>query len=149
MTTEVQIRADLQSPTLAEAKQHLRVTHNEDDTYIQSLINAATAEREDSTGIALRQIAAIYTGTTPSNFLPVFLPYRPIASVTAVTVNGQPVGYTLQGNKVFPTSAWQAGTVKITFTATPNGVVQSTDSIAILHRVAYLYVNRGDENDRG
>lgn len=54
MTTSVTARSSLLPVSLEEAKQHLRVTGEEQETYIDSLLHAATEYVESATGRSFR-----------------------------------------------------------------------------------------------
>jgi len=72
--------------TLPDAKNHLRIEHNDDDSEIQRLIGAATRHVEQLTSRQL--ITATYTWTTkrfPDSGMPLVFPVAPLASVTSVT----------------------------------------------------------------
>lgn len=69
--------------TLAEAKAHLRVTHNADDALIGSLITSAREVVELNTGRALA--AASYLWAADDGCWPVRLPLWPVAELTAVS----------------------------------------------------------------
>jgi uncharacterized phiE125 gp8 family phage protein len=68
--------------TVAEAKEHLRVTAGEDDAYITALIKVARRQVEGYLG---RRLITQTWDLNTSEFLDVFrLPYPPLSSVTSV-----------------------------------------------------------------
>lgn len=78
--------------TLAEAKLHLRVDHDEEDAYITALITAATEQAEQRTGRALMPQAWLLTlDYFPAEIELTRLPVQTIVSVEYIT----PLGATL------------------------------------------------------
>ena len=69
--------------TLAEAKEHLRVDFDEDDTLITSLIVAAREHLENS--IARRLVTQTWEVTYPEFKDELILPETPLQSITSVT----------------------------------------------------------------
>lgn len=75
----------IQPMTLADAKAHLRVTHDAEDALIAELIAAAGRFLTEDTGLALtHQDWRLSLSTTPT--CPVALPRHPVASVITVTI---------------------------------------------------------------
>ncbi len=74
---------------LAEAKRHLRVTHDDEDLLIGSLLDAATAfcENYQSRFYVRRQIV-VHHEALPDCWR---LPFAPVVSVDSVVVDGHPV----------------------------------------------------------
>ncbi|WP_306118135.1 MULTISPECIES: phage head-tail connector protein [unclassified Roseitalea] len=71
--------------TLADAKAHLRVTHDGEDTQIAELVDAAAAFVAEDAGVALvNQTWRLSVGDPPDG--PVCLPRHPVAAIAAVTV---------------------------------------------------------------
>jgi len=72
--------------TVAEAKEHLRVTFDDDDTLIDSLITAARKWLEEET---YRQLVTatwdLVLDRFPSGQQPIRIPRAPLASVTSIT----------------------------------------------------------------
>ena len=83
-----------------EAKDHLRITGTDDDSYVSSLITAARYRVESYTGQRLfdTELDIFYTSVPTSRVL--ILPVAPVNSVSAVEVNGSALtagtGYTTQ-----------------------------------------------------
>lgn len=86
--------------SLAEAKLHLRVDHNDEDVLIEGLIGAATAHLDGWTGVLGRCLVEQEWRQDFDAFascLP--LPLGPVISITSVTVGGTPAddgSYTLR-----------------------------------------------------
>lgn len=71
--------------TLAEAKQHLRVYHDDDDADIQQLVTEAYGQAEARTGRMIRSANGLLTmDRFPKNAVPIVLPRPPLASVVEV-----------------------------------------------------------------
>jgi uncharacterized phiE125 gp8 family phage protein len=98
--------------TLAEAKEHLRVDHTDEDSSIWTMISAATVYVENYTGLSLiaRTVEARYEKL--GNLL---LPSSPIISITSITtsegvmettvydlVKGKPPHITLKKDQRWP-----------------------------------------------
>ena len=74
--------------SLAEAKAHLRVDHNNDDAYISSLIVTSRLQIEAALGLAL--VAQSWTWTIDAwpGATGVALPMSPVRSIDAVKIRG-------------------------------------------------------------
>lgn len=83
--------------TLADAKAHMRVTHDGEDTLIGELVKTAARFLTEDTGLALiDQGWRVSLSAPPSG--PVALPRHPVASIIAVTVyDGEGAPVTLDG----------------------------------------------------
>lgn len=122
--------------TLADAKAHLRVTHNDEDAMISALIATARDAAEARTGRSLvtRQWRATLDAWPADGIL--VLPRPPLDSVQAVTYldadgNRQAVDAadylvtidTLQGTarpaygKSWPSARWEPGSIRVDYTA--------------------------------
>ena len=72
--------------TLADMKQHLRVTHDSEDALITSLVKAAREEVEQATGLAMiSQVWRLYLDCWPLSQI-VLLQRAPVISVEIITV---------------------------------------------------------------
>lgn len=82
---------------LGEAKQHLRVTHHDEDAYITSLIDVATADIEKALGdhkLINQTWRATFVGSVPAYWSP---PYRPVQVLhtSVATMDGYTVDFTV------------------------------------------------------
>ncbi|MGH6977834.1 MAG: head-tail connector protein [Brevundimonas sp.] len=70
--------------TLQIAKSHLRVTENDEDEYIQSLIDTAEEHISTLTGVSFSDVdrVAVIEAWGPNGYR---LPYSPVTSVTGIT----------------------------------------------------------------
>lgn len=153
--------------TLAEAKDHLRVTSNDDDTYITALIKVATDMVEQITRRTLMD-------TTYELFLDAFPPYidlatGPVRSVvkidyidpdgntqTLATANyktdlkAEPARIYVANGKSFPTLSNEPNAVTVEFIAgyANEAAVPSAIKQAMLLIVGRYYETRQDVTDR-
>lgn len=161
----------LQPVTLAEAKLHLRVDHNDEDTLIESLIRAATEHLDGWTGILGRCLVEQVWRQDHDRFArQMIIPLGPVIAVQSITwrdPTGQlstvPSGsYDLRtdeagnavirfdGDYVFPTNLHESRAVAINFKAgyetKPGPLATSTVpdplKVAILLLVGHWYQNR-------
>lgn len=80
---------DMLTVSLAEAKAHLRVDHDDDDTLIASLIRAAVDHLDGWTGILGRCLVEQTWRQDFDHFRPCLrLPLGPVISISSVTVGG-------------------------------------------------------------
>lgn len=155
--TEVElVTAPTELPvSLATAKVHCRVDHDDDDALILGLIEAATSHVDGWTGIlgmALEpQVVRWRLGRTfspmPRGVLT--LPLGPAVSIGSISYVDDagadqtvaPAGYELVGERLHPVGEWPSGTdFVVTYTAgrgTPQSVRQ-----AVLLLVGHWYRNR-------
>jgi uncharacterized phiE125 gp8 family phage protein len=157
-----------QPVSLAEAKAHLRVTSNDDDVLIGSLIKAATAKLDGYSGILGRALVTQTWAVDLDRFGDrLRLPLRPVQSVATVqyydtagvqqTLAG--AGYALLAdaigsyvalapNAVWPGTYGRSDAVRVTFVAGYGNAAAVPEPIrvAILLAVQHLYALRNSEN---
>ncbi|MHC4877581.1 MAG: head-tail connector protein [Planctomycetota bacterium] len=86
MPTQVTTPPTSEPLTTAEAKLHLRVTHSEEDTYIDGLIKAARQYVERKAWLSLiTQTLTLTLREFPRGSAPIFLPCAPVQSVTSIS----------------------------------------------------------------
>ncbi len=152
--------------SLAEAKAHLRVTHADDDIYINTLITAARSTVEQFCGLALLQQSwSVFHDAWPE--LGVFsLPLAPVLAITDLLIYGEddvaavldpahyvldsasrPCRLVLRQGRNFPTLGRRVNGIEIKLNA---GFGATADSVpapikqALLIIVADWYASRGD-----
>ncbi|NUB42870.1 phage head-tail connector protein [Fertoebacter nigrum] len=148
--------------TLAEAKEHTRITFSDDDTAIADMIRSAAADVEAMTGLALLATTITHTtGDCPGSIID--LPVGPVASgavatVAVIELDGSATavasGFWLEGGRYprlhFTTTP--GGRLRITY---PAGYGEDADSVprdlglAICEQAARLYDQRGGISDKG
>jgi uncharacterized phiE125 gp8 family phage protein len=89
MTLVRTIGPSVEPVTLAEAKNHLRLTHASEDELVAGLIRAAREEVESATGVALINQSWRLTLDRWPRSNRILLLRHPVRSVTAVTVYGE------------------------------------------------------------
>jgi len=138
--------------TLQETKDWLIVTHNEDDTVIQRIIDAAVMTLES-------YCKRPFTPTEVTVYMdfcknPLYFPRLPAISVTDVSIKVDR-GYT--GYESLPLDDYEVfadelilettGIVYLRYTAGYGpGELPEAIKLALLHEIAYRYENRGDKN---
>lgn len=141
---------ETQPVSLAEAKLHLRVDHNDEDAQILGLIRAATEHLDGWTGI-LGQCVVEQTWRQDFDALAacVPLPLGPVLSITEITVDGEPLddsSYSLaidgagRGYVEFDGVAG-SGPVSITYKA-GYALIPEPLKVAILLLAGHWYQNR-------
>jgi len=136
--------------TLEEAKQHLKIDGNEDDSLITALITAARQRAEEYTRRAF--ITQTWEVAVDSVTSTLCLPRPPVQTIEAVTLDGQavaPENYGLMVTNLFytkiPLHAVNPGGLVIRYTSgygdTTNDVPQAIRQ-AILMLVAHMYEAR-------
>ena len=118
--------------TLTEVKTHLNVTHDDEDIYLTSLIDTATAMVDGPAGIGLAMVHQSYRASADALDKTFSIPLTPVSAITSITyldsegesVTVEPSTYRLDGDskpaRVFLDEAItdaKAGTVKVTFVA--------------------------------
>ena len=160
--------------TLAEAKAHLRVDHDDDDAQVTQLIAAATATLDGLDGLLGRCLISQVWRLTLNGFMPVIAlplpPARSVESIAYTDASGDvltlaPSAYTVAGlgssdhasihpahGTSWPTTRHSAEAVSITFTAgygdEPEAVPEPLRA-AILQHVGTLYDNRESVAESG
>lgn len=74
--------------SLAEAKAHLRVDHDDDDALISALINSAVAQIDGPDGIGYAMQAQTWRLTLDAFPAVIRMPMRPVVSVSSITYVG-------------------------------------------------------------
>jgi uncharacterized phiE125 gp8 family phage protein len=149
--------------SLSEAKAHLRITHNDDDTYISTLIISARRMLEARFGLALlAQSWSIFADSWPDDGM-FRLPLHPILSINDLRVFGdddvaatidaahyyldsasRPARLSLRRGRIFPPPGRRVNGLEIRlqagFAAVPQDIKQ-----ALLITIADWFGHRGDE----
>lgn len=138
----------LASPvTLADAKAHLRVLHDDEDMLIQRYILAAAREIEAYCEISLTRQTISLT-VLPDHGL-VALPVGPLAPDAEVTVDGLPIIGSVSAGR-YPVAIldnWTDGPVTMTYEAgfgDTSASVPDDLQLAIMEQAAFTYDNRAD-----
>jgi phage conserved hypothetical protein, phiE125 gp8 family len=133
---------------LDDAKQHLRVMHDDEDLLIQRLTLAAAREIEVYAELALtRQTISLTVLAEGGDNIP--LPLGPLAPGAEVTVDGSPLVNGIGGGRwpMLMLPDWMTGPVAVTYEA---GFGDTADSVpddlqlAIMEQAAFAYDNRGN-----
>lgn len=132
---------------LAEAKQHMRVMHDDEDFLIQRYLMAAAREIEAYCDIALtRQTVSL---TVLPDYGTVALPVGPLAPEAEVTVNGLPLvgGISVGRYPVAILDDWTDGPVTLTYEAgfgDTSASVPDDLQLAVMEQAAFAYDHRAD-----
>lgn len=138
--------------SLVEARDHLRVTHDQDDAYIETLIATATAFIEGPTGAGIAVLPAQWRLSMDGLPRCFNIDLCPVQTVDAITVDGVEVdesAYSVDPDSVpvrivgeyAPTAYVGNGKVKVTFTAGYSDVPADLKHCALLI-IGHLYENR-------
>lgn len=113
LTRSVEPTAD--PVTRADIKKHLRVDFIDDDSYIDSLTAAATAQLEHDADISIMaQTWQLRLDTFPSGSQPIELMRPPVTSVTSVTYyDGDDASQTLSDTKYIVDTSTSPGRIKL------------------------------------
>lgn len=134
--------------SLADAKDHLRVLHDDEDMLIQRLVLAAAREIEAYCEIALtRQTISLTVLAEGGDIIP--LPLGPLAPDAEVTVDGAPLvnGITHGRWPVLMLPDWMTGPVAVTYEAgfgDTSASVPDDLQLAVMEQAAFAYDHRGD-----
>lgn len=149
--------------SLAEAKAHLRITHNDDDAYITTLIKTARASIEAQTGLGLiSQGWSVFLDDWPDNGV-IELPLAPVLDIADIKVYGdddtfavidpahyyedkvsRPARIILRGSRSWVAPGRVANGIEILLTI---GFISVPEPLreAILQLVGHWHETRGDE----
>jgi uncharacterized phiE125 gp8 family phage protein len=150
---------------LAEAKEHLRVTHTDDDQYISTLINAARRQIEARTGLRLiTQAWSLFKDCWP--VAPTLsLELSPVSAVADILVYGEeetpavydpahyyldavskPARVVLRSDRLPPMPGRRVNGIEVRFTAGFGNAAAVPQDLkqAILILVAHWFDHRGD-----
>lgn len=163
MLAPVRTVAPLTEPvTLEQAKAHLRVTSDTEDTLIAALVSAAVSHLDGWSGILGRCLISQTWRQDFSGFGIIRLPFPNVASVVVAYTDGNGVSQVLAGSNYhivnglggtwieladggsFPSTASQPDAVRVTFVAGYGGAddVPAGLKAAILLHVGHLFENR-------
>ncbi len=133
--------------TKEQAKSWMRITNNDEDTDIENLIIAARSIIENylNKSIIKRTVTAVLTNRCGNIELP-FQPFEELVSITDADGNAI-TSYTLSGDKYKRLLLPEWDNIKVVYKA---GIgidnVPQVIKNAIMAQVAFMYVNRGDDN---
>lgn len=154
--------------TLAEAKDHLRVTSTDDDTYITALIKAAQVNLDGKDGLLgralLTQTWKLFLDSFPNCRKPIIVPLPPLQSVSSIKYIAQdgtlttwdsasysvdtaanPARVHLGYNEVWPVTRCVPNAVTIEFVAgygATAAAVPDTIKAALKLMIGHWYQNR-------
>lgn len=136
---------DITEPiVLADVKAHLRITFNDDDSYLGILIKSCRAALEKYTALSFvtKSIQMIAEQNIPFE-----LPYGPIKEISNVKdkAGGAIIDYTTNGLDFKSISV--LGYVDISYTAGYDKLPADL-KLALLEEIAWRYENRGDGNGK-
>lgn len=151
--------------TLAEAKRHLRVFHDDDDADITSMIAAAEASIEGPSGIGIALLSQTWRLSLDHFPCEIIVPLGPVTAVTSVayrddagveqSVSGprydldqQPLRIWPARDTSWPSVAREPGAVKVTFVCGHQALPQDL-RWALLLLVGHFYENREAVADGG
>jgi uncharacterized phiE125 gp8 family phage protein len=167
MSTILTTPPSVEPLSLTEAKAHLRITHNDDDTYISTLIISARRAVEQRFDICLLQQSwSVFVDEWP-NLGEFKLPFFPVMSIADVKIYGDddvaatldPAHYYLDAvsraarlvlrmGRIFPPPGRRANGIEIkvvTGFGAAAASVPNTIKQALLITLADWFANRGDE----
>jgi uncharacterized phiE125 gp8 family phage protein len=149
--------------SLAEAKAHLRVTHNDDDAYISTLIKTARQSIEAQTGLGLiSQGWSVFLDDWPEKGI-IELPLAPVLDIADIKVHGEddtfaitdpshyyedkvsrPARIILRGSRSWVAPGRVANGIEILLTIGFTSVPEPLRE-AVLQLVGHWHERRGDE----
>ncbi|MBZ0259077.1 MAG: head-tail connector protein [Hyphomicrobiales bacterium] len=149
--------------SLSEAKAHLRVTHNDDDAYIATLIKTARQTIESQTGLGLvSQSWSVFLDDWPESGV-IELPLAPVLDIADIKVYGdddtfatidpahyyedkvsRPARIILRGSRSWVAPGRVANGIEILLTIGFTSVPEPLRE-AILQLVGHWHETRGDE----
>jgi uncharacterized phiE125 gp8 family phage protein len=144
--------------SLAEAKKHLRVLHDDDDTEIEAFVAAATAMIEGPNGIGIALSSQTWRLSLDHFPCEIIVPLGPVISIDGISytkedgtsgttdrwrvdMDSQPCRIWPPYDGAWPVSRCEPGAVKVTFTAGFTTIPADLKA-AILLLVGHLYENR-------
>jgi uncharacterized phiE125 gp8 family phage protein len=122
--------------TLDDAKTHLRVTSDDDDTYIQGLISAAHIQVENDTGLTLMRTTKYwYMDRFPQE---IWLPGFPLISVTSITyLDGDGATQTVSSADYVVDINWIWGRVMLAYGDTWPATRSIKNSVTVTYVAGY------------
>lgn len=135
--------------TVDDAKTHLNILHEDDDGYISTLIDAATAMIDGPNGIGIALLPQTWRATFDRIPHCLVFPFRPVTNVTSVKIGTETISpdrydFDPDLSALYcstPINASRSARVKITFEV-GNAIVPEDLRHAIRMIVAHLYANR-------
>jgi uncharacterized phiE125 gp8 family phage protein len=142
--------------TLSEVKDHLYITHSDDDTYLTGLITKARKQIQNYCTIAIGSQEWVWLADFVGN-VETQIPYQPVITVddvkektdygtyTSIVLH---TAYDIDGENEKSFTPFYDGRFKVEYTT---GYVVLPDDLkqGWLAQILYLYENRGDENKQG
>lgn len=143
--------------SLAETKAHLRITRSQDDEVLRSLILAASNACESAEGTNKLWHRRVITGELHTAGSFVQLAHQPVASVTAIRVDGNTLDLTgfdifLSTGEIYPYAGWgftstRQNSVSVDYVAGSNTGIPPIVRDGVLEMVRHLYgMHRGGSN---
>ena len=122
--------------SLAEAKEHLRVIHDDDDAYIELLITAARAYVEEHSARALcTQTITLKLPRFPAR---IELPRPPLASVTSITyVDGDGTTQTLSSSNYRVSTSGEPGFIDPAYNISWPTTRDIADAVTVVYVAGY------------
>lgn len=146
--------------TLAEAKAHLYISHDDDDATVSLAIDAATAFIEGPNGVGVALLDQSYRLSLDHFPASIPLPIWPVKEVTSITIAGEtidPASYSTDTDSnpaaiatKSPRNLCERGSVKIEFVAGFGDAADVPADLkqAVLLLVGHFYANREEVGDQ-